>query len=150
MSIEIYNILTISVAAVTMAVTATIAVIQMRKTARQAMQQNRIAIFTEYTRRYHDLMNHIPEDIFKGESELDERTKKYLRLYFDLCSEEYYLNRRQDLIPVQVWQYWQDGMRTMMGNELYQQCWEVLKKEYNEPFREFMEKTIIRTITNQE
>ena len=143
MSVEQYNMLMFVVALLSMMLTAVVAIFQMRKTARQAMQQNRIAIFSEYTRRYHDIIHQWPEDIFNGTAELNERTTKYLRLYFDLCSEEFYLSQQKDLLPVDVWQYWQDGMKIMMQNELYQKCWQKLKHEYNREFQEFIEMKII-------
>lgn len=122
MDVEQYNILMFVVALLSIMLTAIVAIVQMRITTKQAVTQNKIGIFSEYTRRYHDIMHQWPEDVFNGTAEPNDRTTKYLRLYFDLCSEEFYLSRQKDMLPTDVWQYWQDGMKTMMQNELYQHC----------------------------
>ena len=93
------------VALLSMMLTEMVAIAQMRKTAKQAVTQNKVGLFSEYTHRYHDIIHYWPEDIFNGTAELNDRTTKYLRLYFDLCSEEYYLSRQKDLLPDDVWQY---------------------------------------------
>ena len=34
-------------------------------------------------------------------------------------------------------------MSIMMENKLYHECWNILKEEYNNEFRKFMEKEVI-------
>ena len=66
--------------------------LQMRSNGRQLRLQN----FTEYTKRYQEIMLKLPGNItsemFDIESLSTERREillRYLRAYFDLCSEEY-------------------------------------------------------------
>ena len=54
--------------------------------------QIKLQNFTEYTRRYQDIVLHLPEninskdfDIEKLSAELKDNTLRYLRAYYDLC-----------------------------------------------------------------
>ena len=58
--------------------------------------QMKLNFFADYTKRYQEIMLHLPEDIeinYNGFSELPNEVKRYLRAYIDLCSEEYYLHQ---------------------------------------------------------
>ena len=99
----------ISIVAVTVAVAALIW--QTWLNARQARLQN----FTVYTERYQNIMLQLPVAIASGDFDLQrlseeekETTLRWLRAYFDLCSEEHYLKKRK-LVEKEVWKLWEGG-----------------------------------------
>ena len=66
---------------------------QGQRLTRQLTLQN----FADYTKRYQKIILEFPEDIteptFKLAGRDDyEKTMRYMRAYFDLCYEEWYLN----------------------------------------------------------
>ena len=105
-------------------------------------KQRRLMMFAEYTRRYQDIMVQMPDDVCLGTAAVDARTLKYMRLYFDLCSEEYHLWRTK-AVPPYIWTLWKDGMRITMQREIYRQSWAVLKSDYYAEFTAFFECEVI-------
>lgn len=105
-------------------------------------KQRKLQLFSEYTRRYQDIFLNMPDDIYSGEVPINDRTKRYLRLYFDLCSEEYHL-WQDGVIPSKVWDLWIDGMRIAVNHTIYKKSWISLRDEYNEDFKSFFETDII-------
>lgn len=57
-----------------------------KETQKHAKRQYEFQFFAEYTRRYQDIILHMPDN------DKDPRWLKYVQLYFDLCSEEYHLH----------------------------------------------------------
>ena len=97
---------TISSIALSVAITAL--VYQMYQSNKQARLQN----FSNYTQRYQDIFLNLPIQIEsinfnlnKIGSEEKELILRRLRAYFDLCSEEYYLNQN-NYIDKKVWILW--------------------------------------------
>lgn len=105
-------------------------------------KQRKLQLFSEYTRRYQDIFLNMPDDIYSGEVPINDRTKRYLRLYFDLCSEEYHL-WQDGVIPSKVWDLWIDGMRIAVNHTIYKKSWIAIRDEYNEDFKSFFETDII-------
>jgi hypothetical protein len=65
---------------------------------RSLNQQTRMQNFAEYTRRYQQIVLHFPENINSKDFVLDGRKDYnevmcYMRAYYDLCFEEWYLHR---------------------------------------------------------
>ena len=112
------------------------------------MQQNKLMIFSEYTRRYQEIFLNMPDDIYKGTAEVDERTHRHIRLYFDLCSEEYHL-RKKRTISKDIWKKWIEGMRISMRSAIYRTAWDNLKMDYNEDFRDYFEHEVVNYKENQ-
>lgn len=73
-------------------------------------KQRKLQMFAEYTRRYQDIFMNMPDDIYNGTAKIDTRTKRYMRLYFDLCSEEFHLWQNKE-VPDEVWNLWVEGMQ---------------------------------------
>ena len=85
------------------------------KSAREsADRQNRFNLFVEYTHRYQDIILNLYSN--------PEKREEYMRLYFDLCSEEFYLHK-EGMIDDYIWDLWVDGMRMMMNNQQNQTAW---------------------------
>lgn len=114
--------------------TAGAAVVALICSNRQMVKQSREMFFAEYTKRYQDIILNMPNT-----DDDEAQVKKYMRLYFDLCSEEYHLYKR-GRIPSDVWELWEDGMRLSIRRERYRRAWEQLKSEYetNADFLRFM------------
>ena len=75
-----------------------VAVITIVSTQYKDRRQNKILMFSEYTRRYQEILINMPESIFNGTEHINAKAQMYMRLYFDLCSEEYHLWRK-GMIP---------------------------------------------------
>lgn len=106
-------------------------------------RQSRNNFFAEYTKRYHDIILAMPDEVFEGTAEPKGKTLKYMQLYFDLCSEEYHLYEIR-LIPKDVWENWVEGMVVTANNDLYRRAWNLLKGNYNKQFFLFMEGDVLK------
>ena len=97
-----------------------------------------LSFFSEYTRRYQDIMLHLCND----------NSEEYYRLYFDLCSEEFYLHERKSL-PDDVWKMWEDGMKLMAKNRSLETTWKNASQLYNEKFNQFFGRIIKESKSNK-
>ena len=79
-------------------------------------KQAQESFFAEYTRRYQDIILHMPDN------DKDPRWLKYVQLYFDLCSEEYHLHE-EGVINNRVWKLWVEGMQDTMKREVFRNAW---------------------------
>ena len=115
-----------------------------------AEQQYRFQFFAEYTKRYQDLILQMPDNL-DTTSIHSKDVDKFMRLYFDLCSEEYYL-RSKGVVDDKVWGLWEDGIRTAMSKQKYKTAWKLLGTYYDdENFVHFMNNLTrdkIRKISN--
>ena len=110
---------------------------------RRAEQQSNRMFFAEYTKRYQEIILAMPDDVFAGTAQVNNTTLKYMRLYFDLCSEEYHLYM-DGQVPEDVWENWVEGMRITTNLQLYRQCWDRLKGQYNTEFWKYFEREVIK------
>lgn len=107
-----------------------------------AKQQYKLQFFAEYTKRYQDLILHMPKDIDDRPLN-DKEAETFMRLYFDLCSEEYYLYKH-DGIDEEVWGLWVDGMKTAMSRIKFREFWKELHSHYDDKdFVNFMYEDVI-------
>ena len=88
----------------------------------QVKQQLKFSLFEKYTARFSQIMQSMPEEFFKEDVETLSEKKKdeinhYIRLYFDLCSEELYLYE-QKRVDEKVWREWKDGIKESFNNPL--------------------------------
>lgn len=102
---------------------------------RSLNQQTKLQNFAEYTRRYQHIVLNFPEDInardflLNGRKDYDS-VMRYMRAYYDLCFEEWYL-QRQGLIGSDFWEIWDDGIKTALSKPAFQQAWQVMKADTN-------------------
>lgn len=129
--------------AVTLITTIIIAFRQKRKADEIAMKQSRNDFFAEYTKRYHDIILHMPDEVYEGSAKAEGATLKYMQLYFDLCSEEYHLHEN-GLVPDDVWNNWMEGMEITTNVELYKKPWDLITGNYNKDFYLFMERDVLK------
>ncbi len=108
----------------------------------EAQRQARLQTFTAYTERYERIMLNLPVNIESDQFDFDQLdsaarddTMRWLRAYYDLCSEEHYLHERR-LIDSKVWALWESGMRDSMRRAAYRFAWTELQAVQYYP-REF-------------
>lgn len=106
------------------------------------IKQRKLEMFAEYTRRYQDIFMNMPDDIYNGEAKVNARTMRYMRLYFDLCSEEYHL-WQDKIIPPKVWRLWVEGMQITCNHKIYKRSWDAIKGDYSREFWLYFEKNVI-------
>lgn len=121
-------------------------------TVRSFQKQLQLNFFSEYTRRYQEITLNFPESIneenFDYDSlstEVKDKTLRYMRAYFDLCSEEYFLKRKSN-IDNETWLEWKTGMEFAFSKSAFQQAWEILKLDtiYYGEFSKLVNKTILK------
>ena len=106
--------------------------------------QLRSNFFSDYTKRYQEIMLHIPDEILSDTydySKLDSETKCYLRAYIDLCSEEYYLKINNN-IDEYVWENWKDGIKYAFKRPVIREAWNQFNKENYPDFKYWVNKNV--------
>ena len=98
-------------------------------------KQNQLYVFSEYTKRHQEIILNLYRDPSNKEA--------YHRLYFDLCSEEYYLHSKK-LISDDIWERWVYGMKLNMKNDLFRGGWirDEVYYDKDPEFQKFFEKII--------
>jgi hypothetical protein len=117
-----------------------LAVVSLIITLVSSRRQTQMAFFAEYTKRYQEIMFHILLD--------DGNKKQYERLYLDLCSEEYYLHKK-NYLPQKVWKMWEDGMKLMAKHQSLETTWRDSRCLYNKQFIQFFEDIIKDSKSNK-
>ena len=51
-----------------------------------------------------------------------------MRAYFDLCSEEYYLYKKND-IDKNTWKEWESGIKFALSKPAFQQAWKKISND---------------------
>lgn len=107
--------------------------------------QMKLNFFADYTKRYQEIMLHLPEDIeinYNGFSELPNEVKRYLRAYIDLCSEEYYLHQLKK-VEHKIWVNWEQGIKAAFNINVFKDAWVCFDKESYPDFYRWMTTEII-------
>lgn len=107
-----------------------------------------VNIYFEYNRRFSEILRNLPSDFrdptfdFKKlkDKELDDFSRNMI-IYFNLCLEEFYLNKR-GWIETNIWEGWKAGIKNYMRLRSFKDAWESMKNNdcYTEDFRKFMDK----------
>ena len=113
-------------------------------------KQLQLNFFADYTKRYQEIILNFPERIneenFKIQT-LDEKEKnktlRYMRAYFDLCSEEYFLWRKGN-IDNETWREWESGIKFAFSKSAFREAWEILRLDtiYYGEFTDFVNSAI--------
>lgn len=109
-------------------------------------RQIRLTLYAEYTKRYQEIIFRFPVDIFKNDFSYDnylvekEAILRNMRVYFDLCSEEYFLRNKLDN---KVWKEWENGMIATFKCPAFKTAWEIFNSDKIDYFDTF--KTYINT-----
>ena len=104
-------------------------------------QQNSLSLYEKYTARYQHIMEHMPEEFFRSkveniESQEKEKINHYIRMYIDLCSEEYFLYKEGCIID-SVWGEWRDGILGMFEKPLVKEYWIDNIETYESDYKQF-------------
>ncbi len=113
-------------------------------------KQLKMQTFFHYTERYQNILINLPIDIESNNFQLNSLKKeekeeilKWLRAYFDLCSEEYYLYNRK-LIDDSAWTLWHAGIKISLQKSAFRDGWNEIQKNdyYNLDFATYIESII--------
>jgi len=96
-------------------------------------KQLRLNFFAEYTKRYQKIILNFPESVNKKDFNINklskvsrDKTLRYMRAYFDLCSEEYFLWMHDDL-DAETWKEWESGIKYAFTKPAFIQAWNIIK-----------------------
>jgi len=99
---------------------------------RQFKKQLQLTFFADYTKRYQEILLNFPEtinrkdfDFDKLDAEKKEKTLRYMRAYFDLCSEEYFLYKKGS-IDKSTWKEWESGIKYTFSKTAFKNGWEII------------------------
>jgi hypothetical protein len=106
---------------------------------REQRKISQLNLFAQYTKRYQKIILHLPEDLNDETILEDEQNKRYLRVYFDLCSEEYFLNAKKYIAP-EVWKEWKEGMKSAFQQKAILTYWQEIETSSYTNFNEFVKK----------
>ncbi|MGY0216361.1 hypothetical protein ACWJJH_03110 [Endozoicomonadaceae bacterium StTr2] len=116
-------------------------------------KQQKLIVFMDYTKRYQDICLNFPENINEPNfsfEELDkdtkEKTLRYMRSYFDLCSEEYHLYLQKHISKA-TWEEWESGIKFALSKASFREAWKKLELDtiYYSDFSDFVKNTIKHT-----
>lgn len=111
-----------------------------------ASRQLRVQNFAIYTKRYQEILGKLPESTHHDTIELTnfdaqkhEEAIRAMRMYFDLCFEEFWL-WKEGYLDKSMWSLWGEGIRTAMSRRIFQQAWAVIRETsvYGQPFVNFI------------
>lgn len=101
-------------------------------TVRNFKKQLQLQFFADYTKRYQEIILNFPDwindeniQISELPPEIEDQILRYMRAYFDLCSEEYFLWKNH-YIEDETWYEWQSGMSYAFSKPAFMQAWERL------------------------
>jgi hypothetical protein len=101
---------------------------------RTIRRQMTLQVIMKYTERYDQIMDTFPQrdSIFGLDmGELPERSSALtvsVLKYLNLCSEEFYLKRR-NYFSKNVWEIWETDMNRMLSSPLIRREWGLIKQE---------------------
>ncbi len=139
------------IAAVVAAIAAVVGIIittlSLRTSIDQFKKQLQLTVFSDYTKRYQEIILNFPESINQDdfdfnnlETGIKDKTLRYMRAYFDLCSEEYFLHKKGN-IDDDTWKEWKSGIEYAFSKTAFRNGWEIIKLDtgYYPDFVRFVE-----------
>lgn len=122
---------------VTIALTGTgviVAIIALIWQSNLTQEQMKLNFFADYTKRYQEIYLNLPDNVNeidfdfnsdKFPSEVRKKTIRYMRAYFDLCSEEYFLHQEGN-INKKVWKEWKEGIEYTYSKKAFRDAWHII------------------------
>lgn len=103
--------------------------------------------FSEIMMRFSDLKSAHPEQV---ENCFQKNLLPLMTSYFNLCLEEYTLEKKSLVKDKQLWEQWRQGIINYMGDKDFRSSWDILRnnKCYPEEFRIYMDN--LKDNANQE
>ncbi|GEM_PF-6498852 len=111
---------------------------------RQFYQQHRLSFYEHYTERNMMIMDEMPSFVLYKKDKVtlskedEEKWRVSIFLYFDLCSEEYYLHQTK-YIEDKVWNDWKDGMADFFNRDGVNEILQEIVEQYRESYRDFID-----------
>ncbi len=117
---------------------------------REVKNQVWVSIYSDYTKRYADITSKFPENINQDSYEVDPGKEEYpevmraMRLYFDLCYEEYSLFHDHKKIDEGLWKDWKGGIEAALSKKAFRDSWDTIHADtvYSAEFDKFVNETI--------
>jgi len=109
-----------------------------------ANRERLFMIYFEYNRRFAEIMMKFSGDILAEIAPEDtDELKKNMIIYFNLCQEEFYLNKNS-LIEKNLWTIWEQGIKNYMSKAAFRSHWVQLRDNpcYMNDFRESMDRIL--------
>lgn len=113
----------------------TVTILNNRKQLKIFNEQLKLNFFADYTKRYQEIILNFPENInqqnfnYQDLSEDDKNNVlRYMRVYFDLCSEEYDLYRA-GYISERVWKNWKEGIEFTFSKKAFSDAYNIVKMD---------------------
>lgn len=108
-----------------------------------------LQLYADYTKRYQKLILRLPTGVVDGSTGLTraisdagpagDEILRYLRVYFDLCYEEWFLFHRRKGIDQETWDDWREGIAATMRSGAFCEAWQKhYAGSFDEEFRRFM------------
>jgi hypothetical protein len=119
-------------------------------TTRNLSKQLKLTTFSDYTKRYQEITLNFPENINEEDFDFEKltpdiknKTFRYMRAYFDLCSEEYYLWKEGNLDD-NVWEKWESGIKYALSKTAFKNGWQYINKttQHYDDFGKFVNNII--------
>jgi len=95
-------------------------------------QQLKLNFFADYTKRYQEIILNFPENINEDSFDFDKlpkeernKTLRYMRAYFDLCSEEFDL-WKAGYIEQRIWENWKMGIEFAFSKKAFKDGWKLI------------------------
>ena len=117
----------------------------MNKSMQLQNDRMRSELFSRYTHRNQEIVLEFPSNITDAdfsydrlETEEREHIMRYMKAYFNLCSEEFYLYQR-GLLEEYVWNEWKNGMAYAFNRPAFKIAFHKIYKDVdcNHDFQEF-------------
>ena len=103
-----------------------------RKQLQLLNEQLQLQFFADYTKRYQEILLNLPEQLYLPGSSLDQlsdsdksRALRYLRAYFDLCSEELYWWKKGK-VDTATWENWKEGIESALCKKPFREAWQLI------------------------
>lgn len=111
----------------------TITIFYNRKQLKMFNEQLKLNFFADYTKRYQEIILKFPESINQKNFDIrkmpeNDRNEvlKYMRVYFNLCSEEYDLYTT-NYISERVWENWKNSIESAFSKKAFIDAWYIIK-----------------------
>ncbi|RIJ45491.1 hypothetical protein D1614_22740 [Maribellus luteus] len=146
---EVIQIVTLAITLIGIVVAIITIIVQSNMTRKQM----RLNFFADYTKRYQEIILNFPEtinqsdfDYSKLEPEVRDKTLRYMRAYFDLCSEEFYLSQSKR-IESEIWEEWSEGIKYTFSKKAFRDAWEIvnLDSKFYSQFKAWVEKELLNS-----
>jgi len=112
--------------------------VELKKQRKEEERQTKYAqqkFFAEYTKRYSEILLGLPNSVHNQQFDYNQHDKaetekilRYMRVYFDLCSEEFYLYQ-SNFVDENVWENWKEGIEMALKKDAFRVAWENLYQD---------------------